>query len=114
MAGYPRRGEIWLVNFDPSVGTEIQKVRPALIVSNDSANQHASKVSLLPMTTASRSLPILVLVEPDPANGLDRPSVIRVPDISTFDKARLHRRLGRLAPELMVQVNQKLALHLAP
>lgn len=101
------------MSFDPSVGTEIQKVRPALIVSNDSANQHGSKVSVLPMTTASRSLPILVLVEPDPENGLDRSSLIRVPDISTFDKARLRRRLGRLAPELMSQVNQKLALHLA-
>ncbi|MCE7875539.1 type II toxin-antitoxin system PemK/MazF family toxin [bacterium CPR1] len=108
----PRRGEIWLVGFDPSVGTEIRKVRPALIVSNDSANRNASKVTLLPITSTVRSIPILVLIDPHPQNGLDRPSSVRVPDVCTFDKARLKRPLGRLTAEQMTEVSEKLAIHL--
>ena len=109
---YPRRGDLWMVNFEPSVGTEIQKVRPALILSNDIANERTTKVTLVPLTGTVRSLSIVVVVQPTPENGLDRPSTIRVPDVTTFDKRRLHRRLGGLSTSEMAQVEESLRQHL--
>ena len=108
----PRRGEIWLVGFDPAVGTEIRKTRPALVVSNDIANDRSPKVTVLPITGTVRESPIVVVVQPDERNRLDRPSLVRVPDVSTFDRVRLKRRLGVLAPETMREVSEKLRVHL--
>ncbi len=105
---HPRRGEIWVVDF----GSEIRKVRPALIVSNDTANRHNSKVTLIPITGTVRESPLVVVVAPEASNGLDRPSLLKVPDVTTFDKLRLKRRLGRIKLELLQQVDDRLRLHL--
>jgi mRNA interferase MazF len=109
---HPKRGEIWLVGFDPSVGTEMRKTRPALIISNDIANARSSKVTLLPMTSTIREIPIVVIVEPDKQNGLDNTSLIRVPDITTFDKKRLKKRIGILKTGALKEVEARLKLHL--
>ena len=109
----PRRGEIWLVEFDPSVGTEIRKTRPAVVVSNDVANARTSKVTVVPVTSTIRRLPLVVIVEPSAENGLDKESLIRVPDVSTFDKIRFKRRLGSLQPEEVTSLDEKLRVHLS-
>lgn len=108
----PKRGEIWLMEFDPSVGTEIQKTRPALVISNDIANSKGSKVTVVPLTANIKRLPIIVIVEPDEQNCLNKPSLIRIPDICTFDKKRLKRRIGVLKPDYMKEVDRKLRSHL--
>jgi len=108
----PKRGEIWMTDFDPSVGTEIQKTRPALIISNDFANSKASKVTVVPLTKSIRRMPIVVIVDPDKGNGLEVQSLIRVPDICTFDKVRLKKRMGTLAKKQMDEVDKKLKIHL--
>ena len=113
MSSSARRGEIWLVSFDPSVGSEIRKTRPALVVSNDIANENNSKVTLIPITGTIVALPIVVIVQPDPENGLSKPSLIRVPDVTTFDKRRLRRKLGVLRPEQLEEVARKLRAHLS-
>jgi mRNA interferase MazF len=67
-----RLGSIWLVNFDPSIGTEIRKTRPAIIISGTLFNQRR-KVTVLPITSSSpdsRLLPVVVALEPDRTNGL--------------------------------------------
>ena len=109
----PRRGDIWLMDFEPSVGTEIRKTRPAVVVSNDVANTRTSKVTVLPITSTVRQLPIVVIVQPDAQNGLSKESLIRVPDISTFDKLRLKRKLGSLRTDQVVEIDEKLRIHLS-
>lgn len=107
-----KRGEIWLVCFDPSVGSEIRKTRPALIVSNDLANRNSSKLTVVPLTGTIKKLPIIVIVDPGERNGLTKRSLIRIPDVTTFDKSRFQRRLGELTPEQMAEVEARLRLHL--
>ncbi|MGV8118300.1 MAG: type II toxin-antitoxin system PemK/MazF family toxin [Candidatus Xenobiia bacterium LiM19] len=110
---FPLRGEIWLVDFNPSVGTEIQKTRPALIVSNDAANRKYSKVTVIPLTSTIKETPVAVIIEPDEQNCLSTRSLIRVPDICTFDKKRLKGKVGNLAQNHVREVEKKLRIHLA-
>ena len=109
----PKRGEIWLTEFDPSVGTEIKKTRPALVISNDIANKSGTKVTVVPMTGRIKKLPIVVIIQPDRENNLDKSSLIRVPDICIFDKVRLKKKIGKLNKIYMNEVNKKLKIHLA-
>jgi len=108
----PKRGEIWVVEFDPSVGTEIQKTRPALIISNNIANDKTSKVTVVPLTSRIKQNPIVIIVDPDKLNKLDKQSLIRIPDICTFDKRRLKNKIGELSKEKLKEVDKKLKLHL--
>lgn len=109
---YPKRGELWWVNFEPSVGTEIKKTRPALIISNNIANERGTRISVLPITSKVRDLPIVVIVDADKKNNLNNQSVIKVPDIATFDKSRLKSKIGILSNEKIKEVEFKLKKHL--
>ncbi|HPZ07190.1 MAG TPA: type II toxin-antitoxin system PemK/MazF family toxin [Candidatus Eremiobacteraeota bacterium] len=109
----PERGEIWLTEFDPAVGTEIKKTRPALVISNNIANSSGSKVTVVPLTSRIKKLPIVVIVQPDRENNLQGTSLIRVPDICTFDKIRLKKKLGKLNQGYMDEVDVRLKIHLA-
>ena len=106
----PRRGEVWLVNLDPTIGVEIQKTRPAVIIQNDIQNRYSPLTIVLPLTSAVKRLgPTTVLVHP-PEGGLDRPSVILVNHIRAIDQRRLIKRLGRLTPETLDKVAQALKI----
>jgi mRNA interferase MazF len=109
-----RLGSIWLVNFDPSVGTEIRKTRPAIIISGTLFNQRR-KVTVLPITSSapdSRLLPVVVSVEPDSTNGLATNSFIVCVDPMTFDKQRLVKQLGVLNTDKISQVQSILRSYL--
>lgn len=110
---YPRRGELYLVNFDPTPGSEIQKTRPALVVQNDIANR-ASPVTIVAAITSQFSQPpypteVLIAAR---EGGLTTDSVVLLNQIRSIDKQRLVRRLGRLAPGTMVKVDRALLLSL--
>ena len=107
------RGDLWLTEFESSVGTETKKTRPALIVSNNISNDKSSKVTVVPLSSSVVSLPIVVVVEPDSLNGLRTKSTVRVPDVCTFDKRRLKGRIGMMKEEYMKEVDRILRLHLA-
>jgi mRNA interferase MazF len=95
-----RLGSIWLVSFDPSVGTEIRKTRPAMIVSGTAFNRRR-KITVLPITSSSpdhRLLPVVVPVSPNAENGLTIESYIVCIDPMTFDKQRLVKKMGMLDP----------------
>src|SRR5690349_890712 len=92
----PRRGQIYLCSFDPTVGHEIKKTRPALIIQNDIGNRY-SPVTIVAAITSSispRPYPVEVVLESSDANGLDSRSSIRLDQIRSIDKRRLIKRLG--------------------
>lgn len=109
----PRRGEIYLVRLDPTVGAEIQKTRPALVIQNDIANRVGSLTIVAPITSrfGRSDHPSHVVVEA-PSGGLAKPSVILCTQIRTVDKSRLLKRLGRIPPIVMEQVDQALMISL--
>jgi mRNA interferase MazF len=109
----PRRGEVYLVTFDPTLGAEIRKTRPALILQNDIANR-ASPITIVAALTTQfdqELYPTEVLVQA-PEGGLDADSVVLLNQIRSIDRRRLARRLGRLAPQTMRLVDRALLLSL--
>ncbi len=112
-----RQGSLWLVNFEPSIGTEIQKTRPALIISASDFNQIRKKITLLPITSQiienPKIAPVLVRVNATVNNGLDRDSTIIIIEPNTFDKKRLIRCLGEIDKETLEEVQHKLQIYLS-
>lgn len=109
----PKRGEIYLVNFDPTVGAEIQKTRPALIVQNDIANRH-SPITIVAAVTSQFDEPLYpteVLIR-SPEGGLTVDSVVLLNQVRSVDKRRLVRRLGALTPTTMERVTRALQISL--
>lgn len=109
----PKRGEVYLVNFNPTIGAEIKKIRPALILQNDIANRY-SPVTIVAAITSQFEEPLYpteVRVEAD-EGGLKIESVILLNQIRTIDKQRLIKRLGKLTPEKMIKVDQVLTISL--
>ncbi len=99
-----RRFDVYLVNLDPPVGSEIQKTRPCAVVSPDESNKHIATVIIAPMTTRGTTYPTRVLCE---FQGKDGQVVLD--QLRTVDKARLVRRLGRLSAAEQKQVLAVLA-----
>jgi mRNA interferase MazF len=109
----PTRGEIYLVNFDPTIGAEIQKTRPALIVQNNIANRH-SPITIVAAVTSQFDEPLYpteVLIR-SPEGGLTVDSVVLLNQVRSVDKRRLVRRLGALTPTTMEQVTRALQISL--
>jgi mRNA interferase MazF len=102
----PKRGEVFLVSFDPALGAEIQKTRPALILQNNIGNQH-SPITIVAAITSNvrREGPTCVLVNA-PEGGLTADSVVLLNQIRSVDKRRLVKRLGGLRAATMKQVDQ--------
>jgi mRNA interferase MazF len=110
---YPRRGEVYLVTFDPTVGSEIQRTRPALIIQNDIANRN-SPITIVTAITSQfeESLyPTEVRIAP-PEGGLTTASVVLLNQMRSIDSRRLVRRLGRVSAATMERVNRAIQLSL--
>ena len=107
----PKRGEVWLVSFDPTLGAEIKRTRPALVLQNDVANR-ASPITIVAAITSQFEEPLYpteVLVRP-PEGGLQSESVVLLNQIRSIDKRRLIHRMGKLKPKTMEQVDRALLL----
>jgi len=107
-----RRGQIWLADFGVPVGHEQGMVRPALVVSADSWNGHATTVTVLPITRTSHGFPTRIELEPTPESGLDVTAHARCEDIRAISERRLLRALGRVDPLVMLSVSRTLRLFL--
>jgi mRNA interferase MazF len=107
----PIRGEIYLVNFDPTIGSEISKTRPALIIQNNIANEN-SPITIIAAITSKfddRLYPTEVLIEP-PEGGLKTTSVILLNQIRSIDRQRLIKRLGVISPEKLNEVDRAIQI----
>jgi mRNA interferase MazF len=109
-----KRGEIYLVSFDPTVGHEIQKTRPALIIQNDIGNRYSPLTIVAAITSkiSPVAYPVEAVIEPSPTNGLDVRCAIRLDQIRTVDRQRLVKRLGVIDPSTMAKVNQAIQISL--
>jgi len=108
---YPKRGPVYLVSFDPTIGVEIKKARPAVIISNDVANQYSPIVIVAAITGRAEPKFDEVLIKP-PEGGLAKPSVIQPNQIRSIDKRRLVKKLGELSKETVQALNTALQITL--
>jgi mRNA interferase MazF len=111
MNKFPKRGEIWLVNWNPSRGSEQAGIRPALIIQNDIGNENASTTIVAAIFSSVKLYPMNVKIETHESK-LDKTSIVKTSQILTVSKLRLEKILGILSNEKMNQVNQAIKLSL--
>jgi len=112
MKGYPRRGEIWIVNWNPARGSEQAGRRPALIIQNDIGNEKAPTTIVAAISSTVKIYPMNVEVKP-PEGGLELSSIVKTSQILTVSKERLEKRLGKLTNEVMDEVDRAIKLSLS-
>ncbi|HVF59918.1 MAG TPA: type II toxin-antitoxin system PemK/MazF family toxin [Thermoanaerobaculia bacterium] len=105
----PRRGEVYLIDLNPTRGGEIRKVRPCLVVSPEELNAHLRTVIVAPLTTGSHAYPFRV-----PCRFAGKVGHVVLDQVRAVDRDRLLRRLGRLAPTTARRVLAVLQQMFAP
>ena len=111
MKDFPKRGEVWLVNWNPARGSEQAGRRPALVIQNDIGNEMAPTTIVAAISSSVKIFPMNVKIDPL-EGGLDLPSIIKTSQILTVAKERLEKRLGRLSTKKMEDVNKAIKLSL--
>lgn len=99
MALVMRRGDVHLIHLDPTLGSEIRKTRPCLVVSPDELNQHLRTVIVAPMTTGGHAYPWRIRCRFQRRSGF-----VALDQIRPVDQERLLKRLGELAPDALGEV----------
>jgi mRNA interferase MazF len=107
----PRRGDVVVVSFDPTLGAEIRKTRPALVLQNDIANRFSPITIVAAITSQfdAKLYPTEVRIKA-PEGGLELDAVVLLNQVRSIDRQRLVRRLGRVTAETMRDVERALAI----
>lgn len=107
-----KRGNIYLANLDPTIGNEISKTRPVVVLSNDINNEHSNTVTVLPVTSnVTKIYPFEVFIKMGTGN-LPKDSKIKADQIRTIDKLRLVKEIGSLSDTIMKQIEEAMRIHL--
>ena len=111
---FPRRGDIFLVQFDPAMGHEIQKTRPALVIQNDISNEHSPITIVAAITSQFHDPPFPreVIIESS-ESGLPKRSAIVMNQIRSVDRARLVSKIGQLSEGSMQRTDEAIRISLA-
>lgn len=110
---FPRRGEIYWLDFGPATGAEMREPHPVLIIQNDISNQVSTLTIVAAITSNLRvaDLPVGVRIDPS-ESGLPDPSVVHLGHIYPVDKRRLQRRVGHLPETLMQEIDEAIQVSL--
>jgi mRNA interferase MazF len=109
----PRRGQVYLVSFDPTVGAEIRKTRPALVIQNDVANRFSPITIVAAITSkADDKLYPTEVALPKGEGGMTVDSVVLLNQVRSIDKRRLVRRMGLISPETLKRVDVAIRISL--
>lgn len=106
-----KRGDVFLVNFDPTVGAEVKKIRPAMVVSNDINNAHSPIISIAPVTSNVRRVYRFEVEIAAGSGCLQSRAKVMINQTRAVDKVRLVKRLGRIGPPMLDAVDRAIALH---
>lgn len=105
-------GDIYIVDFDPSIGHEYQGRRPAIVIQEENVSQVSNLVTLMPMTSQLNAMHhVDILMQRDSKNRLSSTSVIKVRHISSFDKTRFINKVGKAGSPVIRQVRGYLRRH---
>ena len=108
-----QKGQIWLVNFDPSFGHEYKKVRPALIVQNDKYIESSNLLTVIPISSqTTKPIELDILLKKDSQNRLMTDSLLKTKQISSFDKRRFIKLIGTVNKETIEKVEENIQLFL--
>lgn len=108
-----RRGDVFLVNFRPAREDEASDVRPAVVVTNNLANQAGTTIVVVPITSNTEKVYPFQVHLPVERSGLNQDSKIQVEQLRSISVRQLGRRLSHLPEDLMEELNRKIKLHLA-
>lgn len=107
-----KRGNIYLASLDPTIGNEISKTRPVVVLSNDINNEYSNTVTILPITSnVTRIYPFEVFIKMGLAN-LPKDSKVKADQIRTIDKTRLIKEIGSLPNNMVEQIEEAVRIHL--
>jgi len=110
------QGEIWTVNFEPSVGNEIQKLRPAIVINDDRVGRFGIKI-IVPITQWKEhytNYPWIIKIVPNAVNGLTKESSVECFQIKSFAEDRFVQKIGYVERECLQQIHQRIVKILNP